>query len=106
MRVTRSHYRVRRCRVCYPGPRKLPTRTQAGAVGQLPSRKSRVNTRPRGTIMLSITLREGAKMKQGPVAVSLFFCEQILVEELTRNITPVSCFTRRALHRFPSEPVS
>jgi hypothetical protein len=44
-------------------------------------------------------------MKQGPVAVGLFFCEQIVAEEGTRNVTPVNCFIRRTVQRFPSEPV-
>ncbi len=44
-------------------------------------------------------------MKQGPVAVSLFLCEQVIVEEKTRNVTPVNCFARRAVHHFPSDPI-
>ncbi len=44
-------------------------------------------------------------MKQGPVVIGLFLCEQVIVEDKTRNVTPVNCFTRRTVERFPSEPV-
>lgn len=43
-------------------------------------------------------------MKQIPVAIGLLLCEQIIVEERTRNVMPVNCFTRRAVDRFPSVP--
>jgi hypothetical protein len=43
-------------------------------------------------------------MKQRPVAIGLLLCEQVIVEERTRNITPVNCFTQRAAERFPSDP--
>jgi hypothetical protein len=42
-------------------------------------------------------------MKQRPVAIGLLTCEQVIVEEKTRNITPVNCFTRRSVEHFPSE---
>src|ERR1700730_521828 len=44
-------------------------------------------------------------MKQRPVAIGLLACEQIIIEERTRNVTPVNCFTRRAVEHFPSEEV-
>lgn len=34
-------------------------------------------------------------MPQKPAAIGLFLCEQVIVEEKTRNVTPVNCFTRR-----------
>jgi len=42
-------------------------------------------------------------MKQSSVAVGLMLCEQVIVEERTRNITPVNCFNRRWVTEFPSE---
>jgi hypothetical protein len=42
-------------------------------------------------------------MSQAPVAVGLLLCEQI-IEEKTRNVTPVNCFARRIVARVPSEP--
>jgi hypothetical protein len=43
-------------------------------------------------------------MAQIPAAIGLFVCEQVIVEELTKNVTPVNCFRRRAVRQFPSEP--
>jgi hypothetical protein len=43
-------------------------------------------------------------MLQTPVAVGLFLCEAIIVEEQTNNITPVNCFTLRAVETVPSKP--
>lgn len=40
-------------------------------------------------------------MKHMPIAVGLFLCEQVIVEERTRNVTPVNCFTQRAVKAFP-----
>jgi hypothetical protein len=42
-------------------------------------------------------------MAQRPVAIGLLLCEQVIVEEKTRNVTPVNCFTHRIATRFPSE---
>jgi hypothetical protein len=42
-------------------------------------------------------------MKQRPVAIGLLLCDQVIVEERTKNITPVNCFTRKAVRRFPVE---
>ena len=42
-------------------------------------------------------------MIQRPVAMGLFLCEKVIIEEGTRNITPVNCFTHRSVKRFPSE---
>jgi hypothetical protein len=44
-------------------------------------------------------------MSQRPVAVGLLLCEQVIVEASTRNVTPVNCFHRRAVARFPSGPL-
>jgi hypothetical protein len=30
-------------------------------------------------------------------------CEQVIIEEKTRNVTPVNCFSRRKYGSFPSE---
>jgi hypothetical protein len=43
-------------------------------------------------------------MIQRPVAVGLMLCEKIIVEEGTRNVTLVSCFSRLRVHQFPSAP--
>jgi len=45
-------------------------------------------------------------MKQRPIAIGLFVCDQVIVEEHTKNMTPVNCFTRRAVSQFPSVPIS
>ena len=45
-------------------------------------------------------------MNQKPVAVGLLLCEQVIVEEKTRNVTPVNCFSRLMVERVPSEPVA
>jgi hypothetical protein len=38
-----------------------------------------------------------------PVAVGLILCEQVIVEENTRNVTLVNCFTRVRVRDFPAE---
>jgi hypothetical protein len=35
------------------------------------------------------------------VAIGLLTCEQIIVEEGTKNVTPVNCFSRRTADVFP-----
>jgi hypothetical protein len=45
-------------------------------------------------------------MSRKPVAIGLMACEQVIVEETTRNLTPVNCFTHRAMRTFPTEPIS
>jgi hypothetical protein len=40
-------------------------------------------------------------MSQRPVAIGLLLCEQLIVEEGTKNVTPVNCFTRRTAEAFP-----
>jgi hypothetical protein len=42
-------------------------------------------------------------MKQRPVVIGLLACEQVIIEEKTRNVTPVNCFTHRAAEQFPSQ---
>jgi hypothetical protein len=42
-------------------------------------------------------------MQQPPVAIGLLTCEQVIVEERTRNVTPVNCFASREVAHFPSE---
>jgi hypothetical protein len=41
-------------------------------------------------------------MSHRPVVIGLLACEQIIVEERTRNVTPVNCFTTRRVEHFPS----
>jgi hypothetical protein len=43
-------------------------------------------------------------MNQKPVAIGLLLCEQVIIEEKTRNVTPVNCFSQRMVDGFPSEP--
>ncbi|MHB1426185.1 MAG: DUF6941 family protein [Gemmataceae bacterium] len=43
-------------------------------------------------------------MIQPPTAASLTVCEQVSVEEKTRNITLVNCLTRLKVREVPSEP--
>jgi len=45
-------------------------------------------------------------MNQLPVAIGLLVCENVIVEENTKNVTPVNCFTRRFFDEFPSEPMA
>ena len=42
-------------------------------------------------------------MTQKPVAIGMLTCEQVIIEEKTRNVTPVNCFSERTVTRFPSE---
>ena len=43
-------------------------------------------------------------MKQYPIAVSLFLCEQVIIQEGTRYITPVNCYKHRTVLQFPTKP--
>ena len=43
-------------------------------------------------------------MSQRPAAIGLLVCEHVIIEESTRNVTPVNCFARRIVQQFPSEP--
>jgi hypothetical protein len=43
-------------------------------------------------------------MNQKPVAIGLLLCEQVIIEEKTRNVTPVNCFMRRRVEGSPPEP--
>lgn len=45
-------------------------------------------------------------MKQKPLTIGLLLCEQVIVEEHTRNVTPVNCFAQRVVLGFPSEPLA
>jgi hypothetical protein len=42
-------------------------------------------------------------MNQKPVAIALLLCEQVIIEESTRNVTPINCFTRRRVGGSPVE---
>ena len=43
-------------------------------------------------------------MNQRPLVRGLQVCQQVIVEERTRNWTLVNCFSRLETHGFPSEP--
>ena len=43
-------------------------------------------------------------MAQRPAAIGMLLCEQVIIEESTKNVTPVNCFRRRTVRRFPSDP--
>ena len=43
-------------------------------------------------------------MIQPPVAINLTVCEQLIVEEKSRNITLVNCLARLRGREIPSEP--
>lgn len=45
-------------------------------------------------------------MNQMPVAIGLLVCETVIVDQQTKNVTPVNCFTRREFDEFPSEPMT
>jgi hypothetical protein len=45
-------------------------------------------------------------MIQKPVALSLVLCEQVIIEEKTRNMTPVNCFRRHKVDKLPSDNFS
>lgn len=45
-------------------------------------------------------------MKHLPVAIGMLVCENVIVEENTKNVTPVNCFRRRGFAVFPSEPIT
>lgn len=40
-------------------------------------------------------------MAQLPIAIGLVLCEQVIIEEGTRNITPVNCFNVREVDDIP-----
>jgi hypothetical protein len=40
-------------------------------------------------------------MNHRPVAIGLVLCELVIVDEKSRNLTPVNCFTARKLSSFP-----
>jgi hypothetical protein len=42
-------------------------------------------------------------MAQRPIAVGLSLCEQVVIEEKTRNVTLVNCFTERVAEEFPAD---
>lgn len=43
-------------------------------------------------------------MVPNPVVLGLAVCEQVIVEEKTKNVTLVSCFTKLRVDAFPSPP--
>ena|ERR1017187_969231 len=43
-------------------------------------------------------------MSQRPAAIGMMVCDQVIIEESTKNVTPVNCFTRRMARQFPSDP--
>jgi len=45
-------------------------------------------------------------MAKRPVVIGLLLCEQVIVDEQTKYVTPVNCFTYRDVEQIPSEPVT
>lgn len=45
-------------------------------------------------------------MAKLPIAIGLLACDQVVVEETTRNVTPVNCFTYKRFRSFPAEPTT
>jgi hypothetical protein len=43
----------------------------------------------------------GETMNHIPVATGLVLCELVIVDEKTRNVTPVNCFSRWKMNSFP-----
>ncbi len=43
-------------------------------------------------------------MVQLPIALALSICESVVVEERTRNVSLINCFTTRLVTVFPSPP--
>jgi hypothetical protein len=41
-------------------------------------------------------------MEQRPISIGLLVCDQVVIEEKTRNVTLVNCFTNRTVERFPA----
>ena len=42
-------------------------------------------------------------MLRVPIPIGMMLCEQVIVQEQTRYVTPVNCFTHRTVKQFPSE---
>ena len=42
-------------------------------------------------------------MKHRPIAIGLVVCEQVIVDEKSRNVTPVNCFRSRRVKTLPAE---
>jgi hypothetical protein len=42
-------------------------------------------------------------MNQIPVAIGIALCDQVIIEEVTHNVTPVNCFNARALDAVPGQ---
>jgi hypothetical protein len=51
-----------------------------------------------------VTIKEEVAVSQRPTVVGLPVCEQVVVEEGTKNVTLVNCFTALKVSKFPSEP--
>lgn len=43
-------------------------------------------------------------MSQRPIALALFLCEQVIVDEETRAVTLVNCFSQRRAAQVPAAP--
>jgi hypothetical protein len=43
-------------------------------------------------------------MVPDPTALALLLCEQVIVDQLSRNPSPINIFTGLAVERFPSDP--
>jgi hypothetical protein len=51
------------------------------------------------------SLARTSPMVPTPIALGLTLCEKVIVEEATRNITLVNCFSRLRAAAFPFQPV-
>jgi hypothetical protein len=45
-------------------------------------------------------------MVQRPVVIGLFLCNELIVDEDTRDLTLVNCFSRRIVRHDPPEPIT
>jgi hypothetical protein len=54
-----------------------------------------------GLLYCNVEDQGGSIVSQRPIAVGLLLCEQLIIEEGTKNVTPVNCFTRRKADTFP-----
>ena len=41
-------------------------------------------------------------MNKQPVAIGLLICDQVIVEARTGNVTPVNCFNKKLVPKFPT----
>src|SRR5438105_4532536 len=54
-------------------------------------------------ITLAQTETRRFAMNHRPIAIGMVLCEQVIVEEGTRNVTPVNCFSIREVGDIPGQ---